>query len=156
VDIAMTTALGGIAKRKRLAGTWIVTVTPPQGPPFDSLQIYTHGRSVLEYPKGPFPQVPEKCPPPAQLPRTMAFGSWEHVKGRLYAATAVHYRRNQQGEPESERINRSIRVAKNGQSFKVVAIVTRLDKDENVIGTPFKATGLGKRMAVERIPVQPE
>jgi hypothetical protein len=143
VDIGMTTALG-IARRERLAGTWIVTVNPPPpGQPFDSLQIYTHGGSVLEYPKGP------------PVPRTTAYGSWEHVKGRLYAATAVFYRVNQQGEPESEKINRSIRLAKDGQSFAVVSIVTRFDKDENIIGTPFKVPGLAKRMAVERIPDLP-
>jgi hypothetical protein len=138
----MTTALGA-TRRKRLAGTWIVTINPPGGRPFISLQIYTWGGSVLEHPKGP------------PVPRTTAYGSWEHVKGRLYAATAVFYRVNQQGEPESEKISRSIRLAKDGQSFAVVAVVTRFDKDENVIGTPFKVPGSGKRMPVERIPDQP-
>jgi hypothetical protein len=79
------------------------------------------------------------------------------VSARLYASTTVFFAFNPQTGVRvgSEKINRSIRLAKDGRTFTAVAQVTRLDANGNVIGTPFTATSSGERMAVERIPIQP-
>ena len=84
------------------------------------------------------------------------YGSWERIDERLYAATGVHFLFN----PETgayvgtRRINRTVEVSHDGQTFKLVAKVTTFDTSGNVLGT-FTVSGTGQRLQVERIPEQP-
>jgi hypothetical protein len=88
--------------------------------------------------------------------RSPAYGSWERLEGRLYAATSVFFRFNPQTGAfiGSQKINRTIQLAEDGQSFTAVARVLVLDPDGNVIAT-FSVRSSGHRMEVERIPDLP-
>jgi hypothetical protein len=126
--------------RKHLAGTWIVTVNrPPPLPPVTSMQVYTDGGSALEEAMG-WPAA-----------RTTAYGSWKSVQGeRLYKATTVFFRFNPQTGAflGSEKINRTIQLEQEGDSFAVESKVIRYDQDGTFI-SEFTATGSGERMDVE-------
>jgi hypothetical protein len=126
--------------RKHLAGTWIVTVNrPPPLPPVTSMQVYTEGGSALEEAMG-WPAA-----------RTTAYGSWKPVQAeRLYRATTVFFRFDPQTGAflSSEKVNRTIQLEQDGDSFTVESKVTRYDQDGNLI-SKSSATGSGKRMDVE-------
>jgi hypothetical protein len=129
----------------QLAGTWRVTVNRPAPlPPLTSLQIFTDDGSVIE-------DASEWS-----ATRTPAFGSWERIEGRLYANTTVFFRFNPQTGAllGSQKISRTIRLSEDGQSVAIVARVSVLDPDGNVLAT-FPAAASGTRMPVERIPDQP-
>jgi hypothetical protein len=121
-----------------LTGTWIVTVDPVRPrPPFTSLQAYTRGRSVT---RGG--SVLEDAAPTG---RTTAYGNWEHVGGRVYAATTEFFRFNPEANGlEREHIDRRIELAPGGDSFTFKSVVTRFDQDNILIGTRGEAEGSGK------------
>jgi hypothetical protein len=125
----------------QLAGTWIVTVnrTAPL-PPLTSLQVITRDGSVIEMANE------------WQAARSAAYGSWEHLERRLYASTTSFFRFNPQtGEYlGTQKVNRTIELAQDGQSFAHVARVTSLDPSGNVQGS-FIARATGRRMEIERI-----
>jgi hypothetical protein len=123
----------------------IVAVNRPAPlPALTSLQVYTDDGSVIE--------TANEWP----TTRTEAFGSWERLEGRLYANTTVFFRFNPQTGAYlgTQKINRTIRLAENGQSLTLVARVTVLDPDGNVLST-FGATAYGERMQVEHSADQP-
>jgi hypothetical protein len=136
---------GEDSSRNRLAGTWTVTVNRPAPlPPLRSFQVFTDAGSVIE--------MANESP----ATRTASYGSWERVQGRLYAATTVFFRFNPQTGAYlgTQKINRTIRLAQDGETFTHVARVTVLDPDGNVLAS-FSASASGERMQVERIPDQP-
>lgn len=146
---AMSAAAGtssvGKSAGNRLAGTWLATVNRPAPlPPLRSLQIFTDDGSAIE----------TSNEPPAT--RSQLYGSWERIQGRLYAATGVHFLFNPQtGEfLGTRKINRTIELAPDGQSFSAIARVTTLDPNGNVLGSGI-ATSSGTRMQVERIADRP-
>ena len=129
----------------QLAGTWQATVNRPAPlPPLRSLQIFSDDGSVIE----------TSNEPPAT--RSQLYGSWERIQERLYAATGVHFLFNPQtGELVGTRkINRTIELAQDGQSFSVIARVTTYDPSGNVVGSGI-ATSTGERLQVEPIPDRP-
>jgi hypothetical protein len=124
----------------QLAGTWRVTVNRPAPlPPLTSLQVFTDDGSVVE----------DANEWPAT--RTPAYGSWQRVDGRRYANTTVFFRFNPQTGAYlgSQKINRTIQLAEDGQSISIAAHVTVLDPDGNVLAT-FPAAASGTRMQVEQ------
>ena len=128
-----------------LAGTWESTINlPAPAPPVQSLQVYNRNGSWVEVSN----QDPRS--------RSAMYGSWERIHERLYAATGVHFLFN----PETgayigtRRINRTVELSHDGQTFKLVAKVTTFDTNGNVLGT-FTVRGTGQRLQVERIPEQP-
>lgn len=129
----------------QLAGAWIVTVNRPAPlPPLQSLQIFS--------PKGGVVEMANE----AQAARTPSFGAWERVDGHLYAATALFFRFDPTtgAYTGKQKINRTIRVAPDGQTFAHVARVTAYDAAGNVLGS-FIARATGERMQVERIADEP-
>lgn len=129
----------------QLAGAWQATVIPPAPqPPVHSLQVYNGDGGWVE----------TSNQDPAT--RSAMYGAWERIGRRLYAATGVHYLFNRQTGAYlgTRKINRTIELARDGQSFSIIARVTTLDPDGNVLGS-FVATSSGERMQVERIPEQP-
>jgi hypothetical protein len=146
--VLVTAASAGAGPGKpgmKLAGAWQVTVNRPAPlTPVASLQIYNADGTGIET---------SNEPPTSRSPM---FSSWERIGGRLYAATGVHFLFNPQtGEfLGTRKINRTIEVAKDGQSFTVVARVTTFGPSGNVLGTGV-ATAAGKRITVERIPDRP-
>jgi len=137
-------ASAGKASGNKLAGTWVVTVSRPAPlPPLVSLQVFTKTGSVIET-ANESPQT-----------RTPSFGSWERIHGHLYAASAVFFRYDAGGNfIGSQKIDRTIEVAPDGETFKHVARVTVLDANGNALAS-FVARAAGERMAVDQIPDLP-
>ncbi len=128
-----------------LAGTWSATVNRPAPlPPLQSLQIFTGTGSAIE--------TSDEWPPA----RSPLYASWERIGGRLYAASGVHFLFNPQtGQYLGKRkIDRTIRLSADGQSFSAVARVTTFDPAGNIVGSGT-AISTAERMPVDRIPDLP-
>jgi len=133
-------AAGEDSAGNQLAGTWRVTVNRPAPlPPLTSLQVFTGAGSVIE----------DANEWPAT--RTPGYGSWQRVEGRRYANTTVFFRFNPQTGAYlgSQKINRTIQLAEDGQSISIAARATVLDPDGNVLAT-FPVAASGTRMQVEQ------
>lgn len=138
------TASNRHAAGNRLAGTWIVTVERAAPlPPFTVHQVYTNHGSFIGFGSDAFARSPE-------------MGSWERVEGRLYASSGSFFRFNLQTGAllGSVRINRTLRLSDDGQSFTAIGRVQILDLAGNVV-TSFLAPATGERMQVERIAEEP-
>ncbi len=129
----------------QIAGTWRVTVNrPAPQPPLTSLQVYTSDGSMIE----------NANEPPAT--RTESYGVWQQIGDRLYAASSEFPRFNPQtgAQVGTTKVNRTIRLSPDGQTFTAVARATLLDLNGNVVAS-FLVTATGVRMQVERIPEVP-
>jgi hypothetical protein len=83
--------------------------------------------------------------------RTASYGSWQRIHGNLYAATALFFRYDAVGNfIGSQKIDRTIELADDGNTFRHVARVTVLDQGGNPVAS-FVARAAGERMAVDRI-----
>lgn len=125
----------------QLAGTWTVTVNrPPPLPPLTSLQVYTAQGSMVESGSETASRSPQ-------------YASWERVKGREYAATGVMFRFDPQTGAflGKQKINRTIDLAQDGQSFTFRGRATVYDPDGNVVAG-FPVGGGGQRLQVEEQP----
>lgn len=118
---------------------------PAPLPPLTSLQVYAPGGSVIEMASE------------WQAGRSASYGSWERFEQRLYASTMIFFRFNPQtGEYlGTQKIDRTIELAHDGQSFAHVARVTALDPNGN-IQRSFIARATGTRLEIERIPDLPQ
>jgi hypothetical protein len=128
----------------QLAGTWEVTVNRPAPlPALASLQVFTGEGSVIEAAND-------------SATRTAAYGSWERVEGRLYAASAVFFRFDPQtgAHVATQKIDRTIRLSSDGQTWAAVAVATLFDPSGNVIAS-FRVPSTGERMPVDRISEEP-
>jgi hypothetical protein len=130
----------------QLAGTWIATVNRPAPlPPLTSLQVYTKNGSFVEFGSDGSGAV-----------RSPQFGTWERIGRRLYAGSGTFFRYHPQtgAHVGSMKINRTLRLSEDGQSFTTVARVLTLDLSGNVVSS-FVALSGGVRMQVERIAEEP-
>ena len=121
-----------------LAGTWTVTVNRPAPlPPVISLQAYTGEGSMVESGSDSVSRSPQ-------------YASWERVGGREYAATGVMLRFDpQSGAFAGEmKINRTMDLAQDGQSFTFQGRATVYNTNGNVV-TSFPVSGSAKRLQVE-------
>lgn len=128
----------------QLAGTWRVIVNRPAPlPALDSLQVFTADGSVIEAAND-------------SATRTAAYGSWKRVDGRLYAASAVFFRFDPQtgAHVATQKIDRTIRLSADGQSWVAIARATLFDLNGNVIAS-FRVPSSGERMPVDRIAEEP-
>ena len=127
--------------QNQLAGTWTVTVDRPAPlPPVSSLQVYTAQGSMVESGNDSKSRSPQ-------------YASWERVGRREYAATGVFFRFDPQSEAFAGRmkINRTINVARDGQSFTFRGRATSTDANGNVVAS-FPVSGSGQRLQVEEQP----
>jgi hypothetical protein len=134
------------AAGNQLAGTWIVTVQRAAPlPPFTVHQVYTKSGSFLSFGSDA-----------SGAARSPEMGSWERVEGRMYASSGSFFRFNPEtgAHVGSYRINRTIRLSDDGQSFKAISRVQILDLGGNVT-TSFLSPASGERMQVERIAEEP-
>ena len=125
----------------QLAGTWTVTVNrPPPLPTVASLQVYTSQGSMVESGNDSASRSPQ-------------YASWKRVGGREYAATGVFFRFDPQTGAfiGRQKINRTIDLAQDGQSFTFRARVTVYDANGNVVAS-VPGSGSGQRMQVEEQP----
>ena len=122
----------------QLAGTWTVTVNrPPPLPAVSSLQAYTAQGSMIESGNDGASRSPQ-------------YASWKRVTGREYAATGIFFRFDPQTGAFLGRmkINRTIELAQDGQSFTFRGSSTVLDANGNVV-VSVPASGSGQRLQVE-------
>jgi hypothetical protein len=153
IEIAAGAASGRPAHThaNKLAGTWVVTV--PRPAPLRPLIVLQHWNSdgtYLSYSgNGTLGDSPAG--------RSNEFGVWERIEGRLYASSGSWLRYDTQTGAHigSTRIDRTIRLSDDGDSFAVVAQARVLDLDGNVIATPPLVRASGERMQIERIPDEP-
>ena len=127
--------------QNQLAGTWTVTVDRPAPlPPVSSLQVYTARGSMVESGNDSKSRSPQ-------------YASWKRVGGREYAATGVFFRFDPQTEAFVGRmkINRTINLARDGQSFTFRGRATSTDANGNVVAS-FPVSGSGQRLQVEEQP----
>lgn len=130
----------------QLAGTWVTTVNRPAPlPPLTSLQVYTDDGSFIEWANDSSGAM-----------RSPQFGAWERIGGRLYAGTGTFFRFNPAtgAHVGAMKINRTLRLSGDGQSFTAIARVLTLDLSGNVVSS-FLSASSGVRMQVERIPEEP-
>ena len=125
----------------KLAGTWTVTINRPAPlPAVSSLQAYTAQGSMIESGNDGASRSPQ-------------YASWKRVKGREYAATGLFFRFDPQTGAFVGRmkINRTIELAQDGQSFTFRGSSTILDTNGNVV-VSVPASGTGHRLQVEEQP----
>jgi hypothetical protein len=151
IGVAAGTATGSPSSHaNELAGTWVVTIQrPPPLRPITVYQAWTSDGTSLSYSgNGTLGDSPAG--------RSNEFGAWERVEGRLYASSGSYLRFDTQTGAHigSTRIDRTIRLSDDGESFAVVARIRVLDLDGNVIATNLVHT-TGERMQIERIPDVP-
>ena len=74
-------------------------------------------------------------------------------KGRLYAATGIHFRFDPQTGAYlgTRKVDRTIELSQDGQSFSAIARATTYDANGNVLGVGA-ATSTGTRIPIDRIP----
>jgi hypothetical protein len=138
-------ASSGHASPKGLVGAWTQTVNRPAPlPPLRSMQVFNRGGTGVE----------TSNEPPGT--RTPMFSTWKRLGGRLYAATGEHFIFNEQtGEfLGTRKINRTMELARDGQSFEAVARATTFDPLGNVVGT-IVARASAERIQLEPIPDRP-
>jgi len=153
VLVAAGAARAADTHANQLAGTWVVTLLRPGPPPLPPLIIFQHWNAdgtYLSYSgNGTLGDSPAG--------RSNEFGSWERIEGRLYASSGSYLRYNTATGAHigSTRIDRTIRLSDDGDSFEVVARVQGLDLDGNPIAPPVFVRPSGVRMQIERIPDEP-
>jgi hypothetical protein len=122
----------------QLAGTWNVTVNRPAPlPPLASLRVYTGAGSMVESGDDSASRSPQ-------------YGSWQRVAGREYAETGVFFRFDPQTGAflGKQKINRTIDLSDDGQSFTFQGRATVYDANGNVLAS-VPVSGSGQRLQVE-------
>jgi hypothetical protein len=134
----IATAAASSRSGNQLAGTWTVTLDRPAPlPPLASLQVYTGEGSMVESGNDSAARSPQ-------------YASWQRVAGRQYAATGLFFR----FDPKTgafvgkAKINRTIKLSSDGQSFTFQGRATVYDANGNVVVT-FPVSGSGQRLQVE-------
>ena len=126
-----------------IVGSWELTVDRgPQLPAVKGLTTYTRGHSVVGTAN--------------LLIRGPSHGTWEHLHGRLFADTHVFFRFDPAGSYlGTQRINETLRVAPDGDSYMAVAISNLFDPNGNLVAGGLRATITATRIHIDRIPDQP-
>ena len=126
-----------------LVGTWQLTVNRgPTLPPVQGLTTYTEGHSLIGTGN--------------TTVRGPAHGTWERVRGRLYADTHIFFRFGATGAwIGSQKIRETVRLSPDGESYTAIAISDQFDTNGSLIASGLRATITATRMHVERIPDEP-
>jgi len=128
----------------QLSGTWLATVVRPAPlPALQTIHVFTDSGAT---------SVVDTDSPATH---TTQYGAWKRIEGRLYASTGVFFRFNAQGQfVGSQKIDRTIELGPDGDTFKQVSRVTVLDAGGNVV-TTFIARATAERMQIDEIPDLP-
>jgi hypothetical protein len=128
----------------QIVGSWELTVNlGPQLPPVKGLTTYTRGHSIVGTAN--------------LLTRGPSHGTWEHLSGQLYADTHVFFRFNPTTGAflGTQRVNETVRLAPDGDSYTSVATSNQFDPNGNLIVGGLRATVTATRIHIDRIPDQP-
>lgn len=128
-----------------LVGTWDVTLTLPGLPPGRVLATFTSDGGTVESANA------------APALRGASHGAWDRIEPDLFAVTRVFFRFNPQTGAYlgTQKVNATVRVAPDGETFAAVSISELRDPDGNLVVGGLRGTAAGKRIHVERIPDQP-
>jgi len=128
---------------RQIVGAWEVTVNRGRTlPPLTSLQTFTGSGSIVEVGNETFFRSP-------------AHGVWEYIGGSTYATTQVHFRYSPTGAYlGTQKVGGNRLVSPDGETYTAVAVFEARDPAGNIVGSG-RATAVGQRMHVERIPDQP-
>jgi hypothetical protein len=128
-----------------LVGTWDVTLSLPGQPPGRVLATFSGDGSTVE----------SAAAPPAL--RGASHGAWERIEPYLFAVTRVFFRFNSQTGAflGTQKVNATVRVASDGETFSAVSISEQRDPAGNVVLAGMRGTAAGTRIHVEQIPDRP-
>jgi hypothetical protein len=131
------TAEGG-AVAPELEGTWLVTVTIPDGPPpFPSLVTYARGGALT---------VTDSSVSPAL--GNVYQGTWTKTESQTFTFTFLGFQYDANGAFTNYlRAHETLRLERGGNSYNGVTIIEVLDTAQNVIATASSTTH-GTRVAV--------
>ena len=121
----------GRAVAPELEGTWLVTVTIPDGPPpFPSLVTYARGGALT---------VTDSSLPPAS--GNVYQGTWARTGPREFAFTFLGFQYDAQGVFSNYiRVRETVRLHRSGNAYNGVTAIEVLDTAMNVIETASATT----------------
>ncbi len=128
-----------------LVGTWDVTLSLPGQPPGRVLATFAGDGTTVE----------SAAAPPAL--RGASHGVWERIGPYLFSVTRIFFRFNPQTGAflGTQKVNATVRVAQDGQTFSAVSISEQRDPSGNLVVGGLRGTAQGTRLEVEQIPDRP-
>lgn len=128
-----------------LVGSWDVTLTLQGLPPGRVLATFDGDGGTVESSNA------------APALRGASHGVWERIDRRLFAVTRVFFRFNPQTGAYlgTQKVNATVRVAKDGETFSAVSVSELRDPAGNVVLAGLRGTAVGTRIHVEQITDQP-
>lgn len=129
--------------RATLVGTWDVTVSVPGQPPFRTLAAFEDSGTTVETAAA------------LGTLRGSSHGAWKRIGHRLYAMTRMFFRFEGGVYAGTSKVNATIRVARDGETFEAVSISELRDPAGNLIRGGIPGTAAGTRLNVEEIPDRP-
>ena len=138
------TATGG-AVAPELEGTWLATVTIPDGPPpFPSLVSYARGGALI---------VTDSSVPPAS--GNVYQGTWTKTGSHEFAFTFLGFQYDAQGVFSNYiRVHETIQLESGGSAYNGVTTIEALDTAQNLIGTASATTQTAMRSSPWRKPAR--
>ena len=128
---------------KSLVGTWHVRLSIPGAPPGRVLATFNRDGTTVE----------SVAAPP--MTRGASHGVWKRIGPDLFSVTRVFFRFEGGNFVGTQKVNATVRVAPDGQTFAAVSISQMYDPAGNAVGPQFRGTAQGTRMHVEEIPDRP-
>ena len=123
----------------QLVGSWELNVDRSPLPPVKSMFTYISGGTLVET--------------GSLSTRGPSHGAWEHLKARQYAVTHVFFRFDPTGTfIGTQRINETLDLAEDGESYTAVAISYLYDTAGNLVVGGLRATVTATRIHVEPNP----
>ncbi len=87
--------------------------------------------------------------------RTASHGVWRRIGERLYSVTRVFFRFEQGVYVGTTKVNATVQVAPDSETFDAVSVAEERDPDGNIVRSGLRGTAVGTRMHVEEIPDRP-
>jgi hypothetical protein len=132
-------------RSRALVGTWDVTLQLPGAPPARVLATYNDDGTTVE----------SAAASPAT--RGSSHGAWERIGRDLFSVTRIFFRFNPQTGAflGTTKVNASVRVASDGESFEAVSISELRDPAGALIVGGLRGTATAMRVHVETIEDRP-
>lgn len=132
-------------RSRALVGTWDVTLQLPGAPPARVLATYNDDGTTVE----------SAAASPAT--RGSSHGAWERIGRDLFSVTRIFFRFNPQTGAflGTTKVNASVRVAPDGESFEAVSISELRDPAGALIVGGLRGTATATRVHVETIEDRP-
>ena len=132
-------------RSRALVGTWDVTLQLPGAPPARVLATYNEDGTTVESAAA------------APATRGSSHGAWERIGRDLFSVTRIFFRFNPQTGAflGTTKVNASVRVASDGESFEAVSISELRDPAGALIVGGLRGTATAMRVHVETIEDRP-